>query len=194
MGSGFKINKHGIEQMTREIQREFDRHPVSVPVRADAPELTRHETIHNGPVINIIGDRAQVSWGNDVSVQNQAGTDLVASGFEQIAQAIAATLNDLPSLGLPEVDLNQRRALRADVHLLPVRAPVDRRRQGRRPGHRADHRHAGDRVDHLQHPPFLAGQPLEALAVHDLRARHHRLPDRARRQGLQQHHRLSIIG
>jgi len=105
MGSGFKINKHGIEQMTREIQREFDRHPVSVPLRADAPELTRHETIHNGPVINIIGDRAQVSWGNDVSVQNQAGTDLVASGFEQIAQAIAATLNDLPSLGLPEVDL-----------------------------------------------------------------------------------------
>ena len=43
---------------------------------------------------------------------------------------------------------------------------------------------AGHRVDHVQHPSVLACQPLEALALHDLRHRDHRVPDRARRQGL----------
>jgi hypothetical protein len=36
VGNGFKINKSGIERMARDIQKEFDRHPVRVPVEAGA--------------------------------------------------------------------------------------------------------------------------------------------------------------
>ncbi len=34
--SGFNIDKRAIAQMTHEIQREFNKHPIRVPVEADA--------------------------------------------------------------------------------------------------------------------------------------------------------------
>lgn len=40
MSSGFKINKQGIARMMRDIQREMDKHPVTVPVKAQTPEIT----------------------------------------------------------------------------------------------------------------------------------------------------------
>ena len=33
--SGFKINKAGIRQFTRELERELAKHPVRIPVEAD---------------------------------------------------------------------------------------------------------------------------------------------------------------
>jgi hypothetical protein len=35
MAGGFKIDKRAIEKMTRDLQREFDRNPVSIPVRTE---------------------------------------------------------------------------------------------------------------------------------------------------------------
>jgi len=35
----FEINKLGIERFTRELQQEFDKHPVRLAVEADLPEL-----------------------------------------------------------------------------------------------------------------------------------------------------------
>lgn len=101
--SGFTINKRGIEQFTREIQREFDKHPIRMPVEVDdesvAP-LTAGSTNYYAPVITVHGDRAQLAWGNGSVVQNQANIEQVAPGFEGIAQAVASTMRDLAAAGL----------------------------------------------------------------------------------------------
>ncbi|MBF6541221.1 hypothetical protein IU418_28905, partial [Nocardia farcinica] len=34
--SGFKINRRGIQQMSREIQREFAKNPVRVPIEMES--------------------------------------------------------------------------------------------------------------------------------------------------------------
>ena len=63
MPSGFKINRHAIAEMMGEIQREFDKHPIRVPIEANDPDATEihavHHTTYSGPVINIQGDRAR---------------------------------------------------------------------------------------------------------------------------------------
>lgn len=91
--SGFKINKQVIARMTREIQREFDKHPISVPIQADSRELhDRETTVYNGPVVNIHGDRAQIAWGNRDVYQGGAEQQEIAPGFEAITQALVSTL------------------------------------------------------------------------------------------------------
>ena len=69
------INRQEIERLTREIQQEFDKHPIRVPVRADSPALPRFArsttTIFNGPVIHGNADGAQLAWGNDTVHQAQ---------------------------------------------------------------------------------------------------------------------------
>lgn len=102
--SGFKINKQGIARMMRDIQREFDKHPISVPVQADAPELRDEaSTVYNGPVINIHGDRAQIAWGNQEVHQHHEQNE-VAPGFEAIALALVSTLERLAEAGLSDDD------------------------------------------------------------------------------------------
>lgn len=101
--SGFKINKQAIERMTREIQREFDKHPISVPVQAHSPELQeRGTTVYNGPVVNVHGDRAQISWGNRDVYQGRTEQQEIAPGFEAITQALVSTLGHLAEVGLDE--------------------------------------------------------------------------------------------
>lgn len=50
------INKQVIARMMRDIQREFDKHPIRVPLEADAPRVlplptTAAGNIYNSPVI-----------------------------------------------------------------------------------------------------------------------------------------------
>lgn len=103
--SGFKINKQAIARMTREIQREFDKHPISVPIHADNPDLhERGTTVYNGPVVNVQGDRAQIAWGNRDVYQRSKDQQEIAPGYEAITQALVSTLEHLTEVGLDHED------------------------------------------------------------------------------------------
>jgi hypothetical protein len=103
--SGFKINKQAIARMTRDIQREFDKHPISVPIRGDTPELRdRGTTVYNGPVVNVHGDRAQIAWGNHDVSQSSKEQQEIAPGFEAVAKALVSTLEHLAEIGLNDED------------------------------------------------------------------------------------------
>ena len=104
-GRGFEINKLGIEQLTRELQQEFDKHPIRLAVEADLPELpdiSRGATaIYNGPVIIGSADGAQLAWNNHSVSQSQRGqAQQVTKGFEALAQVVAQILRQLPATGL----------------------------------------------------------------------------------------------
>jgi len=106
--SGFKINRQGIAQMAREIELEFAKHPVKLPVVIDndtsAPAWAGSTTIYNGPVVNMTGNQAQLALGNRDVTQTQAQPETIAPGFEQIAIAIAETLKNLGTIGLSAED------------------------------------------------------------------------------------------
>jgi hypothetical protein len=57
------------------MQREFDKHPIRVPVEADPSTVAvagGQTTInYNGPVIHGDATGAQLAWGNDVVTQSQ---------------------------------------------------------------------------------------------------------------------------
>lgn len=129
--SGFSINRRGIEQFTREIQREFDKHPIRMPVEVDeegvapiAPAVG--STNYYGPVINVNGDRAQLAWGNESVVQNQAATEQIASGFEGIAQAVVSTLQELAGAGLEADDQQAAESAAQEVLAEVVKDDPDR--------------------------------------------------------------------
>jgi hypothetical protein len=76
--------------MTREIQREFDKHQIRVPVQAEPPAppsgpAIGGTTIFNSPVIDGSADGAQLAWGNDTVHQVQNRTEQIAPGFEAVA-------------------------------------------------------------------------------------------------------------
>ncbi|MGH3872577.1 MAG: hypothetical protein ACRDSR_13900 [Pseudonocardiaceae bacterium] len=93
----------------RDIQREFDRHPIRVPLRTDGHTFERAghmlysrgsgelgTTVYNGLVIQGIADGAQLAWGDQTVNQTMTRTEQIASGFEPIAQAVVGTLKKLP--------------------------------------------------------------------------------------------------
>jgi hypothetical protein len=101
------INRQEIARMMRDIQREFDKHPIRVPVQADPPAVLGSipggtTTIFNGPVIHGDANGAQLAWGNDIVQQNR--TRPVTPGFEALAQAVVKVLEQLPRVGLAEDD------------------------------------------------------------------------------------------
>ncbi|PRX52606.1 hypothetical protein B0I32_1313 [Nonomuraea fuscirosea] len=107
------INKQGIARMAREIQKEFDKHPITVAINVDEPDLPTgfavqgHTTINYGPVIHGSADSAQLAWNNSGTV-NQAqnfGEQQIAPGFELLAQALISTREGLTGLGLADEDL-----------------------------------------------------------------------------------------
>jgi hypothetical protein len=111
VASGFKINKSGIARMTRELQREFDKHPIRVPVHADQPLLAdgysarMPQVVHyHGPVVTVNGDGAQVAWNNNVVNQEQSASTNVTDGFEDLARVLGEFLLKLPAVGLEETD------------------------------------------------------------------------------------------
>ncbi len=130
------INHQEIVRMMREIQREFDKHPIRVPVHADPPHppetLTGSTTtIYNGPVIHGDANGAQLAWGNDAVHQTHNRTKQIAPGFEVVAQAVAKTLEGLPGGGLAEDDQQDAEAAARDV-LVEVTQPTPDRGKIRR--------------------------------------------------------------
>lgn len=126
MTNGFRINKQGIRKMTKEIEREFARNPVRVPLEADRPRGTgSHSTTannYNAPIVTANGDRAQLAWDADHVTQTQERTEEVAQGYEQLAQIVSTLLNELPNLPLDEDDRADARD-NADVILGEVVKP-----------------------------------------------------------------------
>ena len=105
VGRGFEINKRGIERFTRELQREFDKHPIRVDVRTGLPELPDMSygatVTYNGPVIFGSADGAQLAWNNGVVCQSRTGeSQQIAEGFEALANLVAEILRQLPATGL----------------------------------------------------------------------------------------------
>lgn len=114
MAGGFKINKQGIRQMTREIEREFAKNPVRVPLQADpsAVQLPPATTVnnYNGPVVTVTGDHAQLAWNNHDVTQTQEHTEQVAAGYEELADLVTRLLASLHSLSLDSEDETEAHA------------------------------------------------------------------------------------
>jgi hypothetical protein len=108
MARGFEINQRGLDQFTRELQREFDKRPIRIPVQADQPESTAASpgvtTVYNGPVIFGNADGAQLAWGNQTVTQTSNQAEQIAPGFEVLAQAVVDVLRQLPQAGLSDDD------------------------------------------------------------------------------------------
>ena len=102
------IDKHAIAKIMREMQREFDKHPIRVPLETEGliarDGTAMGNTVYNGPVIYGSADGAQLAWNNQTVDQTQNQTQQVAPGFEALAQAVVSTLHQLDLLGLAEED------------------------------------------------------------------------------------------
>jgi hypothetical protein len=107
MASGFQINTSAIRKMAEEIQQEFDRNRIRIPVHAENPVLRVAGDTYNGPVINIQGDNAQVAWGNrDVEQSNTIAPRAdIAAGFEPLSQAVVRILQEIRMSGLEPDDI-----------------------------------------------------------------------------------------
>lgn len=107
------INKQGIARMMRDIQKEFDKHPIKVPININGPDLRTsyavqgHTTINYGPVIHGSADGAQLVWNSNGTVNQtqNPGEQRIAPGLELLAQALVSTREGLASLGLADEDL-----------------------------------------------------------------------------------------
>ncbi len=92
--------------MMRDIQREFDKRPIRIPLETEGPAFqagtTTGSTIYNGPVIYGSADGAQLAWNNETVDQTQ--NHQIAPGFELVAKAVASTLERLSEAGLSEED------------------------------------------------------------------------------------------
>lgn len=69
MAKGVSVNKRAIAKMHKDIQREFDKRTVQVPIKADATtgsSASQQPTVnhYHAPVVTVNGDQAQVAWGN----------------------------------------------------------------------------------------------------------------------------------
>jgi hypothetical protein len=119
--------------MMRDIQKEFDKHPIKVPINVDEPDLPTghvlpdHTTINYGPVIHGSADGAQLAWNNSGTVnQAQNSGDQIAPGFELLAQALISTREGLPRLGLADDDLTDAQAAADDALAEVIQPEPDR--------------------------------------------------------------------
>jgi hypothetical protein len=137
MASGFKINQHGIAQMAKEIEREFAKHPIRVPIEGEPSTslpgvISGAMNVYNGPVILGNADGAQLAWGSQTVTQTQQQrTETITAGFEAIAQAVVSTLEQLPAAGLAKQDLRDAEAAANEV-LTEVTQPTPDRGRIRR--------------------------------------------------------------
>ena len=71
--------------MMRDIQREFDKHRIRVPIETERPQVPNGtpvgNTIYNGPVIHGSADGARLAWNNQTVDQTQNHTEQVAPGL-----------------------------------------------------------------------------------------------------------------
>lgn len=133
------INKRGIAKMMRDMQKEFDKHPIKVPLKVEEPDTPvakaapGHTTINYGPVIHGSADGAQLAWNNSGTVDQaqNSGEQQIAPGFELLAQALISTREGLTGLGLLDEDLAEAQAA-ADDALAEVTQPEPDRSKLRR--------------------------------------------------------------
>lgn len=123
--SGFKINREGIRRMSRELEREFAKHPVRVPIETDAqgrtwplPSATTVNNYH-GPVVTVNGDGTQLAWNSASVHQSRERVEQVAAGYEDLAQIITDLLANVDRLSLTEAEVEDLRS-NADVVLQQV--------------------------------------------------------------------------
>lgn len=98
-----RIDRQAIARMMREMQREFDKHPIHVPLETDGPAVrpgASGTTIYNGPVIYGSADGAQLAWNSQTVNQGENHIEQVTPGFEPVAQAVVSTLEQLSVAGL----------------------------------------------------------------------------------------------
>ncbi|AXK90084.1 MULTISPECIES: hypothetical protein [Actinomycetes] len=110
--SGFKINRRGIQQMSREIQREFAKNPVRVPIEMEAGGVyppAANITNYNGPIVTVHGSHAQLAWNNGTVHQGQAHSDQIAPGYEELAATLAELLATLPRFPLADDETTEVR-------------------------------------------------------------------------------------
>ena len=109
MAGEFKINKQGIRNITRKIEREFAKNPVRVPLVVDDSDVSLPPTTvnhnYNAPVVTVNGDHAQIAWDNETVTQTQAVSGDIASGYEELAKLLATLLAHVEALGLADTDL-----------------------------------------------------------------------------------------
>lgn len=108
MASRYGVNPSGVERLMKDIQKEFDKHPISVPVNADNPDLKLRGDTYHGPIININGDNAQLAWDNQSVNQTSMGSSgNIAAGFEPLSQAVVSILREIRSSGLDLGDIEE---------------------------------------------------------------------------------------
>ncbi|MCS3494398.1 hypothetical protein M2368_003430 [Arthrobacter sp. JUb119] len=126
---GFSINKQAIRKMTRDIEREFAKNPVRVPLETDpsAVSLPTATTInnYNGPVVTVQGDHAQLAWGNQNVEQTQNASEQVAPGYETLAGLLTDILASLPNFQLDSSDEDEVRSNATSVLQEVVKAEPD---------------------------------------------------------------------
>lgn len=124
MAKGVSINKRAIAKLQKDIQREFDKRPVEVPIntdmatrsRAPQPSTVNH---YHAPVVTVNGGQAQVAWGDGTIKQQQQDVSQVAEGYQELARIIADILAKLDNLPLTEED-NQYTRENAEALLTEV--------------------------------------------------------------------------
>lgn len=102
--SGTGIDRAAIARFMNDLQNEFNRHPIQVPVNADQPELSRGATIYNGPVIFGDANGAQLAWNSHSVSQSGKDSQPIAPGMEPIAEAVIAVLQRLSEIDLAADD------------------------------------------------------------------------------------------
>lgn len=107
---GVSIDKRAIARHAKEIEREYRKHPITIPVRTGSPEQgfrpaeSGYTINNNGPVFYGDANGAQLAWGNDSVAQISSRVETITPGYEEIARAVATALERLPEFGLPEQD------------------------------------------------------------------------------------------
>jgi hypothetical protein len=125
------IDRRAIDKLTKDLQREFDKHPIRIPMETDGPEFSSSTTIYNGPVFHGSADGAQLAWDNQTVGQVQHQTQQIAPGFEAIAQAVVRILEQLATADLTEEDRQDAESA-ADEVLAEVTRPEPDRKKIRR--------------------------------------------------------------
>jgi hypothetical protein len=123
------IYRREIARMTREIQREFDRHPSRVPVRADGPEFppgARRTTIYNGPVI--YGNADGAPGATRRSARPATGVSRSRPDSKRLRRPVVSTLEQLPVAGLSIEDQRDADGAARQVLAEVVQPDPDRRK------------------------------------------------------------------
>jgi hypothetical protein len=114
MANGFSIDKNAVRKLTKELEREFAKNPVRVPLEAEAGSVALRPatTVNNyhGPVVNVEGGHAQIAWGNNHSVQNQKQVEQIAAGYEELARLVTDLLAGIENFALNDEDQQEVRA------------------------------------------------------------------------------------